>query len=440
MRLSRPAAVLGLAVDQLVAWGVLYYAYTVLSQPIAAELGVPRLHVAAAFSACLLTAGWASRRVGAHLDHRGTRGALRLGGVLAPPVFASLALVHGEASLVVAFVLLGVVQALALYEPAFRTLVDWFPEERARARAMLALTCVGGFASTLFLPLTAWLVDAHGWRTAIVILAGLLAAVILPMRFALPLPARRRARAATSPDPAPALRSASLLATGLALHALASTGVFVYLMWHLVERGATAGAAAGLAGLAGAAQVPGRLAVIPLRRAIGGAALLPLLLLVQAIALLGVIAGSGALATACVLVFGAASGMMTLERATVLVEWYGRASFGAHQGRLSSTTSVARALSPFVVEAGHRAASYGVVFGALAAALALGAWTCRAAAHARAAEHARAAPGQRQCRSACGCVTPSSSDCPEPRSVASRRDAAQGARTLAPPETDRHRG
>ena len=65
MLLRGAAAVVGLSIDQLVAWGVLYYAYTVLSHPIAADLGVSRLYVAGAFSACLLTASWASRRVGA---------------------------------------------------------------------------------------------------------------------------------------------------------------------------------------------------------------------------------------------------------------------------------------------------------------------------------------------------------------------------------------
>ena len=91
-----------------------------------------------------------------------------------------------------------------------------------------------------------------------------------------------------------------------------------------------------------------------------------MLLTVQALALLGVVLGAGPLATASVLLFGAANGMMTLERAAVLVEWYGPTTFGTRQGRLSSATGVARAVSPFIVEAGHHVASYRVVFGILA--------------------------------------------------------------------------
>lgn len=375
-------AVAGLSIDQLVAWGVLYYAYTVLSAPIAGDLGVSRLHVAGAFSVCLLVAGWVGRHVGPILDARGTRGALRVGALAAPLVFATIALSGGMVSLVVAFAALGVVQALTLYEPAFRTIVDWCPEERARARAMLGLTIVGGFASTAFLPFTTWLLAHHTWRETVLVLSGVLAVVLVPLRFSLPLSNRGHARAALV-QAAPS-RSASRLALGMAMHSLASTGVFVYLMWHLVEQGESHAGAAAIAGFAGAAQVPGRIVSGPLRRAIGGASFLPLLLAVQAAALLGISLADGAVATACVLTFGAASGMMTLERATILVEWYGRETFGAHQGRLGAVTSTARAVSPFVVEAGHRVASYSVVFALLAAALALGAWACVSAGRLRA--------------------------------------------------------
>lgn len=379
-------AVAGLSIDQLVAWGVLYYAYTVLSAPMAADLGISRLQVAAAFSSCLAIAGWVGRHIGPILDARGTRDALRVGAIAAPLVFATIALAGGMASLLLAFALLGVVQALALYEPAFRTIVDWCPDERMRSRAMLGLTIVGGFASTVFLPFTTWLLVHHSWRETVLVLAGVLALVLVPLRFSLPLSNRGHARLPIAQIAG--LGSATRLALGLALHSLASTGVFVYLMWHLVEQGASVAGAAALAGVAGAAQVPGRLVSGPLRRLVGGPWFLPLLLALQAAALAGVVLTDGALATTCVLVFGAASGMMTLERATIVVEWYGRTTFGAHQGRLAAATSTARAVSPFVVEAGHHVASYTVVFGALAVVLALGAWICRSAARLRALESA----------------------------------------------------
>jgi cyanate permease len=206
----------------------------------------------------------------------------------------------------------------------------------------------------------------------VLLLALILALVLLPTRFSLPLSNHGHVRSTTSSVPAPP--SAARLAAGCALHSLASTGVFLYLMWYLVERGLSFAGATAIAGVAGAAQVPGRILSEPLRRAVGGAAFLPILLVAQAVALFGVVFSPGTLATAWILVFGAVSGMMTLERATVIVEWYGRSTFGAHQGRLATATGTARAISPFVVEAGHRFLSYAVVFGLLGIVLAVGAW------------------------------------------------------------------
>jgi hypothetical protein len=185
-----------------------------------------------------------------------------------------------------------------------------------------------------------------------------------------------------------------MLAMGLVMHALASTGVFVHLTWYLVERGGSLTGAAAIAGLAGAAQVPGRLLAAPLRWRVGSAAFLPWLLVAQAVALLGLVVAGGVTAMICVVVLGAASGIVTLERAAVLIDWYGRDSFGAHQGRVSAATNTARALSPFVVEAAHQAASYAAVFGALAAVLVIGAWACRSAATLRGLEGATATPSR----------------------------------------------
>jgi sugar phosphate permease len=371
------SAVVGLSIDQLVAWGVLYYAYTVLSAPIALDLGLSRLQVAAAFSMCLLVSGWVSRVMGPTVDARGTRSTLRAGALLGPLVFAAISLAGNLVSLCAAFVLLGVVQGLSLYEPAFRSIVDWCPNARTRSRAMLGLTTIGGFASAVFLPFTNWLLTHLGWRETVLVLAAVLALVLVPMRLLLPLPNRGDGRSPTSESVVPS--SVARLAIGLSLHALASTGVFLYLMWHLVERGESVTHAAAVAGFAGAAQVPGRMLAAPLRRLAGGRSILPLLLGVQAVALMGVVLAPSVAANLCVFVFGAASGMMTLERSTLLVEWYGRATFGSHQGRIAAATGLARALAPFIVEAAHVIASYAIVFGLLSAVLGLGAWVCRSA-------------------------------------------------------------
>jgi MFS family permease len=68
--------------------------------------------------------------------------------------------------------------AAVLYEPAFAVVANWFV--RGRGRALTVLTFMGGFASVVFVPLAAWLVAAHGWRTALLWLAAILAVLTVP--------------------------------------------------------------------------------------------------------------------------------------------------------------------------------------------------------------------------------------------------------------------
>jgi MFS family permease len=364
--------VAGLSLDQLVAWGVLYYSYGVLAVPIARDLGVPTSTVAAAFSGSLLIASLLAPRVGRLLDREGVRPVLLYGAVVAPVVLGGLAAVQREVPLILVFVGLGVAQAFSLYEPAFRAMVHWFPASRQRSRALLVLTSVAGFASTVFLPLTAVLVDAFGWRTAVLLLGAIVAAVTLPVRLLLPrAPPLTRSPLPTA-SPRPAAPATGLLSAGFALQAFAATGATLCLVWQLVERGEKLEVAAALAGLAGASQVPGRLLLSPLSKVLPTSIRLPSLLVVQGAALVGIAVLGGPALVLAVMAFGAAAGVMTLERAAVVIEWFGRESFGAGNGRLASGALFARAAAPLAVELLHGLFSYAGVFGLLAVCLSSG--------------------------------------------------------------------
>jgi hypothetical protein len=165
--------------------------------------------------------------------------------------------------------------------------------------------------------------------------------------------------------------AATVLGAAFALHSVASTGATVCLVWHLVERGAALQVAATLAGLAGAAQVPGRLLLGPLQRVVRADMRLPLLFVVQAGALAAMAVASGPALALGVFVFGAANGMTTLDRASVVLEWFGQSSFGARSGQIASFALLARAAAPVSVEALHDTTPYAGVFALLAVALVL---------------------------------------------------------------------
>src|SRR5438094_5635668 len=91
---------------------------------------------------------------------------------------------------------MGLAMAAVLYEPAFAAIVGWFPA-RHRDRALLAVTIVAGFASTILMPIEAWLLVRFGWRQSLLMLAGVLAVITIPIHA---LVLRRRPHAARPRD------------------------------------------------------------------------------------------------------------------------------------------------------------------------------------------------------------------------------------------------
>lgn len=371
-RLSPPHATVVLAASQLVAWGTLYYAYAVLAPELAAALGYPPQVIALAFSGTLLVAGVSALFIGRRLDHIGARPVLMAGAWLGPTALLAIAGAHDGPSLALGFVLLGVAQALALYEPAFQAVVEWFPRHDIRRRGLLFVTTVGGFASTVFVPLVAALVLEYGWRPATVLIAGMLAAVAIPA--ALLLPQRQHSRGL--PGPCPVLPAAGpatgtrRLRLAFGLHAFVSTAVAVSLVWHLVASGMPMMQASFITGLLGAAQVPGRLLLAPLQRLISDGWRVPLNFSLQACGLTLVAFAGGALQIAGVIVLGAMSGAMTLERAVVTVRWYGADQFGAASGALAAGSLAGRALAPLSIELIRSVVGYDIALAGVALLLA----------------------------------------------------------------------
>jgi len=101
------------------------------------------------------------------------------GSCLATAILFARSRVGGLGGLYAVWSVMGLAMAMTLYEPAFAAVVQWFPSHRDRA--LLIVTLVGGLASTIFMPVAAWLLVRLGWRTAVEALAALLAATTIPL-------------------------------------------------------------------------------------------------------------------------------------------------------------------------------------------------------------------------------------------------------------------
>ena len=233
------------------------------------ELGYSAAQLTGAFSLALLVSAVAGIAVGRHLDRHSPRTVMTAGSVAGVLLVVAWSQVHGLLAFYALWIGIGVVMAAVLYEPAFTVLAKWFPRSVERRRAMTAMTLAGALASFIFLPLAQALIDAYGWRDALLVLAVILAIGTVPLH-AIALRKAPAADAAEHPhastSAAQALRSTSfwLLSGAFFLATGAAIAVVVQGIPFLLERGYSPAFAAFSIGVIGISQIPGRLLFAPL--------------------------------------------------------------------------------------------------------------------------------------------------------------------------------
>src|SRR4051812_40704788 len=201
MRLT--ALVAGVGIAQIASWGSLFYAIGVLGKPMRAELGVSELFLFSAFTGGLLVSGTLAPVIGRSIDRFGGRVVLAFGSIAASIALLVLSSAANAGMLVVGWLLAGAAMSATLYDPAFSTLSQHAGTHYRRA--VTALTLLGGFASTVFWPLSHLLMQEWGWRITLAAYAGLQIALCLPLHLLLiprrhaALHADAAASAATSP-------------------------------------------------------------------------------------------------------------------------------------------------------------------------------------------------------------------------------------------------
>jgi MFS family permease len=312
-----------------------------------------------AFSTGAVTAALAGIVVGRLIDARGPRAVMTTGSVLGVLGTLAVAAAPNLPLFYAAWVLAGLAQAALLYPPAFAALTGWYGARRVRA--LTTLTLVGGFASTVFAPLVATLLDHMSWRGVYVVLACVLGVVTLPLHavfLKVPWPGRDRtdaggAEAAGAERAAHArvvLRSRAfvVLSAAMAVGAFGMYAATVNLVPLLTARGlGTHLAAVGL-GLCGAGQVLGRTFYVPIARRTSPRARTVIVLVVAAgtVVVLGVLPGPVAVLLGVAVLAGAARGVYTLLQATAVSDRWGTAAFGRVNGVFAAPITAVTALAP----------------------------------------------------------------------------------------------
>lgn len=266
--------VVGLGLATIAAYGVAYYSFGVLIDPIRAQTGWSTAALGAVFSAVLVVGGIGGIAGGRFADRAGVRPALLIAGSVGAGAMLVSSYQH-QLVLFGAFYALGagVIAALGFYhvtQPAAIRAATQQPE-----RAVVWLTIFGALASPIFLPLTAALVSAVGWRETLRVLAAAAALPLLTVgtlvsdRPRTPENSRRSSQVVDVLRDAWRIRAFRRWVISSLISGAAVDVVLTYQVPAMVSAGLSIGAAATVAGLRGFTQLAGRVPLGPVLARIG---------------------------------------------------------------------------------------------------------------------------------------------------------------------------
>jgi len=348
--LSRARVIPALGIIEIFAWGGSYYLMAVLAGPMAADTGWSAGALSAGVSVGLLVSGLAAPSVGRLIHATGGRRVLAGGVAL---IATGLILLGAAPSVPVYFIAWGVIglgMSAGLYDAAFSILGRLYGRD-ARS-AITQLTLWGGFASTVCWPITAFLVEAVGWRGACFAYAALHLGVMAPVSLlflprsppALEAPPDRGA----APQRPPGFRDLRFLCVagaGVTLSMLATIWS-IHLVTILTAEGLARSTAIALGALIGPAQVGARVLEM-----LGRGRHHPIWTMAAAtgLVLLGFLGLElGVPASAALIAYGAGNGLWSIARGALPMALFGPDLYAQTMGRLARPMLLSAAAAPSV--------------------------------------------------------------------------------------------
>lgn len=346
-----------LSATSIVSWGTTYYAFGVMLTPMQKDLGWSLGLLTGAYSMALGIAALVLVPTGAWIDRAGGRIPMTLGSLLAAAMFALLGINDSLVGFYLIWAGLGLVMATTFYEAAFAVIEMGFGD--LYKKGIIVLTFAGGLASTVFIPITQWLVNDYGWRGAAFGLALANLIVCVPLHWQLPARAARgvaRHAAAQGASAAVAIHRAlrSLdfwtLVTAFTAMALIFGSLGVHLIPLLGAKGFSTGEVVLIASLIGPMQVAGRLAQFGLGDALDVRRLSRIVFAMMpvAIAILLLAPAQSLFIAFFVVFYGVCLGIVTILRGTAMPELFGRENYAVLSNLLSAPSVAARAIAPFL--------------------------------------------------------------------------------------------
>jgi MFS family permease len=375
-----------LSLGQIVAWGILYYAFTVVVGPMQAATGWSRTFLNTGLSLGLLAWGIFALPVGVWIQRRGGRGLMAGASGLGGAALIVMGAFPHPAVYIVAWLMLGGAMAGILYDSAFAVVTHAFGSHYRRGITLITL--VGGLASTVFIPVAQLAVDHLGWQPALIALGAFQIALGVPLHvFGVPK-FTRELDAKSKPSSLARWRAwrtefrrdvSDPRFVGLALwftaHAAAFTGLIFQLVPILQALQVDNATILQAIAIIGPMQVLGRFVLT--RRdhfstlRVGRWAMTALVLAMLILLLLPPRLIWLALFAA---LYGAGNGVTTILRGTAIAELFGRERYAELNGALSAPAVLTKAAAPLALAALWSATGEPrVVFGGVLAFVVIGA-------------------------------------------------------------------
>ncbi len=346
-----------LSLGQLITWGSVFYTFALLAHPIELALGLSRAESSFAFSLALLCEGLMAFFVGRWIDAGHERRVMTGGSIIVGLGLLAHSQIHSLLEFYLVWAWLGLGLSATLYTPAFAVVTRRFPNDFRRG--IIMLTFLGGLASTVFIPLSSWLIDSWGWREALVAL-GLMQLLVCAPLHALLLRGAHRARHHSVAQTGAATVSVReflkqspfwLRSLFMILMMMVTSALPVHLVNLLRESGLPPAWVLAIPASIGVIQVVGRWLLFMFERHLDVHAAnrwIPVLIPLGLCAL--VFGGVTALpALLFVLLFGLGNGLNTIVKGTAFAQYVSRDHVGQLNGLLGVPIALARAAAPWAL-------------------------------------------------------------------------------------------
>lgn len=342
-----------LGISQFIGWSSGFYLPAILAVPISKSLGIGTEIFFWAFTLALLVSAFLGPVIGKWIDLLGGRKVLPFGNLFFIAGLLVLALSTNVQMLFIAWLLIGVGAAMGNYDAAFATAVNFFGNDANKVIA--GITVFVGFSSTISWPLNAFVSDAFGWQSAVLIWAIAHLVIGLPLNLTIPKSEPRTKSVAQKPKVRKAKSRVRfdllivVFAVMFALEGFMVASVNTTLPYLLGELGASAQVALFAAAILGPSQVLARVLIVVLGKLMSPMRVAVVAFLAHPVGVVLILLFGVDALVPFVILHGISVGLDPFIRGTLPLLFFGPEDFGQRQGYIMMLSKIVGAASPLLL-------------------------------------------------------------------------------------------